>query len=488
MKKSLIISSLILVSTVLSAKEYVYDGSSYLHMNQPIGDDVVFALDSNGTVDTQGRARFLFNGNAVHSITTDASNKNSNFKLWDLLFTVATVDIKSSSSDVVAFNAQEEVNLKGYTLENTPTGLGELVFTNSATVENGANPFAIVNFTTLSPTYASKIITRTNTRFNGSVIKLADKCGLSIESGTTEWNVSTLEWGGASSFVNISAGATLKNVINKSFMFKKAEIAGSFVNETTSDVIFTATSIRPTNVSGDVFSKGRIKIWGSVNISGSMSYVFSNEYAKNILLARETDNKGNITNVANVTLDGKDVLSRLIVSSEDAYNKASDKSQYIVRDENGSTVYYKKDYAEFVINGYSSNIRINVNADNAFKLFFSSGDVLTLNIASDATLTLAGITNVMSSNPVITINNFENDSIFMFESALEKYDLITDIKAITADGETFNKQDISLVADVYNGQAGYWLTVPALAVPEPAEWAMIFGGIALGLAIYRRRK
>ena len=28
----------------------------------------------------------------------------------------------------------------------------------------------------------------------------------------------------------------------------------------------------------------------------------------------------------------------------------------------------------------------------------------------------------------------------------------------------------------------------ALAVPEPAEWAMIFGGIALGFAIYRRRK
>ena len=29
-----------------------------------------------------------------------------------------------------------------------------------------------------------------------------------------------------------------------------------------------------------------------------------------------------------------------------------------------------------------------------------------------------------------------------------------------------------------------WLT----AVPEPAEWAAIFGAIALGLAVYRRRK
>jgi hypothetical protein len=26
------------------------------------------------------------------------------------------------------------------------------------------------------------------------------------------------------------------------------------------------------------------------------------------------------------------------------------------------------------------------------------------------------------------------------------------------------------------------------SVPEPAEWAMIFGSLALGLAVYRRRK
>ena len=28
----------------------------------------------------------------------------------------------------------------------------------------------------------------------------------------------------------------------------------------------------------------------------------------------------------------------------------------------------------------------------------------------------------------------------------------------------------------------------AIAVPEPAEWAVIFGTLALGFAIYRRRK
>jgi hypothetical protein len=37
-----------------------------------------------------------------------------------------------------------------------------------------------------------------------------------------------------------------------------------------------------------------------------------------------------------------------------------------------------------------------------------------------------------------------------------------------------------------DGVSGYLLS--AVAVPEPAEWAMIFGGIALALAVYRRRK
>ena len=35
---------------------------------------------------------------------------------------------------------------------------------------------------------------------------------------------------------------------------------------------------------------------------------------------------------------------------------------------------------------------------------------------------------------------------------------------------------------------GFELTLTGTAVPEPAEWAAIFGAIALGAAVYRRRK
>ncbi len=40
---------------------------------------------------------------------------------------------------------------------------------------------------------------------------------------------------------------------------------------------------------------------------------------------------------------------------------------------------------------------------------------------------------------------------------------------------------------LYLGADGY-LSLTATAVPEPAEWAMIFGAVALGFAIYRKRK
>ena len=79
------------------------------------------------------------------------------------------------------------------------------------------------------------------------------------------------------------------------------------------------------------------------------------------------------------------------------------------------------------------------------------------------------------------VKNFENDRIkadsfrsnmgdmyiYIFDEASQQYVL---------------NENAQWLGDATNG---YWLTV---AVPEPAEWAMILGALALGFAIYRRRK
>ena len=92
-----------------------------------------------------------------------------------------------------------------------------------------------------------------------------------------------------------------------------------------------------------------------------------------------------------------------------------------------------------------------------------------------------------------------------FENALVKIDDFNGVydiesgsfKLLEDSGNVVSNTTCNLIAYDVNGKLleGLWsvdangyLFNSALAVPEPAEWAMIFGGIALGLAIYRRRK
>jgi len=136
------------------------------------------------------------------------------------------------------------------------------------------------------------------------------------------------------------------------------------------------------------------------------------------------------------------------------------------------------------MNGSANNI-IEVNVTNTFGLSFSGCALGTVEIASDATWIVSEFGNY-NSKPTLVLKNFENDAVFFTTNAMNQYETyISDIKAIMADDQEYGKDDIKFVADTFNGQAGYWLTV---AVPEPAEWAMIFGGIALAFAVYRRRK
>ena len=87
-------------------------------------------------------------------------------------------------------------------------------------------------------------------------------------------------------------------------------------------------------------------------------------------------------------------------------------------------------------------------------------------------------------DPVFYLKDFQNG--YLRAKSIDK-------TGVAALGDTklyiFNEasQTYEFVESMWVGDAtnGYILTI---AVPEPAEWAMIFGAIALGFAIYRRRK
>lgn len=95
--------------------------------------------------------------------------------------------------------------------------------------------------------------------------------------------------------------------------------------------------------------------------------------------------------------------------------------------------------------------------------FASADDYISF---SKATLT-GGIGDVY-------VNNFENNRIkFMSDS-------IGDLNLYDFNG---NVLDYELIQDTVNG--GWWLNA---VVPEPAEWAAIFGGLAFAFSLWRRRR
>ena len=116
--------------------------------------------------------------------------------------------------------------------------------------------------------------------------------------------------------------------------------------------------------------------------------------------------------------------------------------------------------------------------NNKFAIDLSSGSKFIMeNLICD--LTIADLTySFDASKDTILINNFAENSI-----AIKNYNSVIDdavLENIVVDG----------VDQLYwvKGESGYyWLSALAPAVPEPAEWAMILGSLALGLAIYRRR-
>ena len=125
---------------------------------------------------------------------------------------------------------------------------------------------------------------------------------------------------------------------------------------------------------------------------------------------------------------------------------------------------------------------IKVSETNEFGtvIFQSDGNNkvrMNLTLDFDGAEDFVSFTDITYNNAVrIYVKNFENNRIKLgkisnIESILELYDLDSE-KAI-------NYQWVAT-------DGGYWLNFAA--VPEPAEWAMILGSLALGFAVYRRRK
>ncbi len=138
----------------------------------------------------------------------------------------------------------------------------------------------------------------------------------------------------------------------------------------------------------------------------------------------------------------------------------------------------------------SGNV-VNIYAKQTFKDLFlnvsAEGNLLEINLMNDTAKLIfdsEGTTINISNGTSLKITGFADNKVNIGTAAASYNNLVSALK----DGrlEIYDTSDKQVLADVIGIDSNGWLTITA--VPEPAEWAAIFGAIALGLALYRRRK
>ncbi len=127
---------------------------------------------------------------------------------------------------------------------------------------------------------------------------------------------------------------------------------------------------------------------------------------------------------------------------------------------------------------------ISISADNSFQsLYFNENTHLSLILTDNAKASFKGVG--AASNVDMSIEGFAADSVFFNSNAWWNNALIT---ATDAEGNVYQKDQLELVAagEDFAQYGKYVLSVKA--IPEPSTYAAVFGALALGLALYRRRK
>ncbi len=163
----------------------------------------------------------------------------------------------------------------------------------------------------------------------------------------------------------------------------------------------------------------------------------------------------------------------------------------------------EKAFVLCVVNG----VALTTTADLAVEIDFRSNTTSTFNVSNGATLFIESASTILNDNIASTLKIdgglLNGVILFATDMIYTEYDPNATDGKIIVTNSTGRKQTITLTdANTNEALTGlYWDKVTVEGsdyfrlsgfalpqVPEPAEWAAIFGAIALGLAIYRRRK
>ncbi len=329
-----------------------------------------------------------------------------------------------------------------------------------------------------------------------------DNTTVKIKAGTTTITGNYAQWG-KNSVTNVESGT----VFNSSALRIMTTSGGEDFSKTMELNIAGTVNVSKTmgmggykdntaiGKSASIFAaKLNVLSGGTLNVT----YVASND-TNRVVIADSLSNAGTISLTGNLYMSDNTTLTLKSGSTLTTEGKASQKESYInvvdliyiAKSDNKSATAYTRptviDFNETNINsGDVTTASVTANIEGAqqlggFRLFETS--TLTLNFAEGSSLEIGSFQTLaletgMASDFTINITGEWGYEMFRVVDMEE-----SDFKNlnITYNGEAANY----VLSDADGG--GFWVN-NAAAVPEPAEWAMLFGSVALLFAIYRRQK
>jgi hypothetical protein len=358
-----------------------------------------------------------------------------------LAFTGATIDLQSVST------------ISGLIAANGYINIGE-----NATVANGG----------------TVMLRSASNPNNLTGIKFEEGKTITFQSGAT------LQMGGSKSYSTDRAFTQTLTSANTIFDGGNVQVQGGWTFNYDAP---EGADVSKTNINLGSLTLGGLNTSG-VMTSGTMNVgKYNRVQAKNIVINQDSFYEGygaiDVKDGGSITLEeGAGIVLRDITS-------ISDRGRFILRGNttvniNGLSTLTRLDANENamgILLAIIGNTTFNVNADATFGMMSNSvASTMTINLLNDlATFKIEDMEGELHENARIVINNFQNERVYFGGDTIQNF------------LDRFVLQDAS--GNLLNGAVSInngWLTLTA--VPEPAEWAMIFGAIALGLAVYRRRK
>ena len=239
--------------------------------------------------------------------------------------------------------------------------------------------------------------------------------------------------------------------------------------------------------SGSTFTSGKTAVLNfganaSFEIAGTFNY-------GNTANSLDFNGKGKILNSGVLVLSqalkiNSGAVVEIAAGRADTAIRKSDESGRVILSGGTLKIASKDAVATNIGLNKDTSSTISISADNSFQsLYFNEGTHLSLILTDNAKASFRGVGAATSVD--MSIEGFATDSVFFNSNTWWNSALIT---ATDAEGNVYQKDQLELVAagEDFAQYGKYVLSVKQ--IPEPSTYAAVFGALALGLVLYRRRK